>query len=230
MSIQNDGPDKAAIDQGVAEAHAAEGYTLDDGTIDKIRRQVRLYEVLAPRKVLTWEERNAKAMFRGDLVHEAFPNLPTPAQFADAEDPQLAEAVWGRIETAVTSDLRPSANGPVQQVTNRNMGNGYVLIRTAGIGNNRTPAFYITDNRRCIEEDYLKPDQLALTRKINALLANVEMVISRQPDNARRYGLGFERHLKALAVTSHGRATLAIESATAEDPDSDDVGGEGDEG
>lgn len=209
----NDSPQAAAITRGVLSAYEAEGYVLADGSKDIPRVREHVFEALTPHKVLNWRDRDAKAITRGALVQQVFPSLLGPDRFSEADDPQLAKAVWDKIYSDLWSQLTPGAGGPVQRLVGLNMGNGYVLCRTQ-IGIDSTDAVYITDDRQCIERDYLVPDNTGLQRKIEAVTRNREMLIMRQPGNARRYAQGFDARLKALAAGGHDRLALAVEASS----------------
>ncbi len=205
-------PQKAAIDQGAREAYAAEGFVTDAGIRDTTRVREHVFEVLRPHKVLTWGEREDKAITRGAVTAQVFPGLPGPDTFSDQEDPQLARAVWVKVSSEVWSQLQPGAAGPVQQLVGRNMGNGYVLCRTK-IGADSTDAVYITDNRQCIERDYLTPDNARLQRLFEATSDNRAMLIARQPANARRFAQGYDSRVKALGSAAHDKLHLAVEAS-----------------
>lgn len=223
MSIQDDR--KALIDEGVDRAFAAEGYALSDGRRDMTKVRERIFSVLAPRKVLASnvKEREEKAIPRGEMVAEVFPNLATPPAFEGAEDQVLAEAVWDRISAILWSEMAPNANKALQRLVGLNMGNGYILCRTK-VNKGTTWATYITDNVQCIEQDFIRPDDAALERKIRALVANREMLIMRQPDNGDRWLKGFDRYLKAVGARAREQLALTFEATAGGSAASEDEG------
>ena len=198
--------------EGVNPAYAAEGLTDEDGGRDTTKLREALYEVLKEHKVLSWADRTDHAITKGNLIAQVFPNLPGPDAFGDQEDPDLARAIWAKIRTDVWSQLATGAKGSVQQLVGRNMGNGYVLVRCQLTPDN-SDAVYITDDRTCIERDYLAIDNKRLARMIASLSDNRAMLITRQPDNAKRYASGFDKQMKALGNTAHDKLMLAIEAA-----------------
>lgn len=216
----NGTPPPAAILAGYYAAHEAEGYITEGGEVDRPRVREQIYAVLAPRKVITWAEREGKAITVGALVLAVFPALTPPSGFAAAGNPALAEAVWAKVRQAFASDLRPSANGPMQHLVGSYMGNGYVLCRSTTVGADRTPAYYVTDDRACIVGDYLDADNAALRKRLETNEANIDMLMHRQPTNARSYMRSHERHLKSITTSGHARLLLALEAATA-DPGAD---------
>lgn len=212
MDTVNGNPQKAAIDQGVREAYAAEGFTTDSGTRDTARVREQLFEALRPHKVLNWRDREGNAITRGAIVAAVFPGLPGPDAFSGTDDPQLARAIWIKVNSDLWSQLQPGAKGPVQQLVGRTMGNGYVLCRTR-IGADDTDAVYITDDRTCIERDYLTPDNARLQKQFEASADNRAMLIARQPANARRYAQGYDSRVKAFGGAAHDQLALAVEAS-----------------
>lgn len=208
----NGSPQKVAVDTGVLEAYAADGFLTEDGAKDTAKVRQHVFEVVRTHKVLAWNEREAKAISRGAVVTEVFPNLAGPDQFSEAEDPQLARAIWLRIYQDLWSHLQPGASGAVQQLVGQAMGNGYVLVRTK-TGADGIDAVYVTDNRTCIERDLLAPESASLQRKFDAVIATRGMLIHRQPDNAKRYAARFDHQVKALGAAGHDQLALAVEAS-----------------
>lgn len=226
MTISNtESPQKAEIDQGVLDAYQAEGYLLPDGTKNNTMVRERIVEVLSPGKVTKWSEREQLATTRGALVHAVFPSLTGPEDFGEAEDPQLALAVWTAIDTTLWGECRWNASGPIQRLVGLRLGNGWVLAR-CNIRVDRIGAVYVTADRQCIERDCLAADNAALTRVLERLTANREMLILRQPEHGDRYARGLDKYLRALSATSHDRLALAIE-ASASDGGHEDEPGDG---
>jgi hypothetical protein len=211
MAVQDDR--KVMIEEGVDRAFAADGYVLVDGGRDVAKVRERIFEVLRPHKVMGPDERNAKAVTRGAMVEQVFPNLPRP-DFTGERDPLLASDVWNKIDSILWGETVPNAGKPLQRLIGLNMGNGYVLCRTK-VGRDQVSASYITDNVKCIEQDFIRPDNDALERKIRSIVANREMLILRQPENADRWLKGFDRHLRTIGATAREQLTLAIEATTA---------------
>jgi hypothetical protein len=50
------------------------------------------------------------------------------------------------------------------------------------------------------------------------------MLIERQPQNAKAYGLGFDKAMKAVSAASHDRLQLAIDSTVASPAASEPTG------
>lgn len=213
MSEGNGTPERVAVLEGVSAAYEAEGYVLPNGLIDLAKVRERMFDVLAPRKVISKQERGSNAVTRGAMVGQIFPSLPGPDAFSEAEDPQLAQAIWDKIDTNLWGMATTSAGSALQRLIGINMGNGYVLCRTR-ITKDQTSAVYITDNSECIELDFIRPDNQALERKLRTVTKNREMLVYRQPHNAKRYGRRFDSVMKSITSAAMTQLAQAIESAT----------------
>jgi hypothetical protein len=222
---QNGSPEKLAVEAGVHAAHAAHDYVKQDGAIDQGKVRERIFEVLRASKVLDKKERAAKAITHGAMVEHVFPNLPGPDSFSEQPDPQLAQAIWEKIDANLWSMMATSASSALQGLVGLQMGNGYILCRTS-VGKDKTKAVYITDHLGCIEEDFILPDNQSLGRKIRLVERNREMLVYRQPQNAKRFQREFGSALKQLTAASTGQLALAVEavSADGEAPSDSDEG------
>jgi hypothetical protein len=215
-------PTKLEVDAAVYAAFVADGYVMDDGAPDKAKVREHMLELLRPRKVTSWAERGSKAVTRGEMVKTVFPSLPGPDLWADQPNPALAEKVWSEIDSYLWTETRPSSTSALQRLVGFSMGNGYVLCR-AKIGDNRTNAVYVTDNRQCIDRDYVKAEVDALERMVGRLVGNREMLIIRQPEHGAHYLRAFNTSLKHLQLTGASRLQQALMAATAEDEDVEDA-------
>ena len=219
---------KALIEEGVEQAFTADGYSLAEGRRDMVRIRGRIIKLLEARKVLAPKEREAKAVPKGEVVAALFPSLPEPPDFKAASDQLLAAEVWNKVTSILWSEMAPNANKALQREVGTAMGNGYVLCRTQ-VNKGSTWAVYITDNVQCIEQDFVRPDNDALERKIRSVVANREMLILRQPDNGDRWLKGFDRYLKAVGSRAREQLTLTYEASNGHLTDgSEDVAGDED--
>lgn len=220
------GVNGSALDQAFYEAFAREGYVDESGARDMIRVRERIFEAVRNAKVLGKREREEKAITRPDLVEAVFPTLPGPDawdELTDETDRALAEAVYKKINADIWAETRPAADARVQRLVGVNMGNGYVLCRTK-VGKGRIDAAYITDVKECIQLDFTRPDNQALDRRIAASTRNREMLLLRQPHNAKAYASEYDKTLKNALSTAHNTLQLTMESLTAEfDEDEDEA-------
>lgn len=208
---------KVAVDK----AFSTEGYMKEDGTRDYDKMRHAAYSVISAAKVLNKRDRAAKAVTKGSLTRQVFPSLPDRDDLGDQDDPEVAEDVWTDIERRLWGEAKSDATGKLQILIGAQMGNGYVLCRTK-IGDDTTDAVYVTDDRACIEEDLVTPENKALERRLRAVVNNRTMLIYRQPQHARRWKQTFDGHLKAITAAGSGQLALAIEGVTAAPADADD--------
>jgi len=155
-----------------------------------------------------------------------FPSLAGPDSWSDEDDPALAEAVWGKINSILWSEARTAATSPLQVLVGITMGNGYVMCRTKVGAPDPVDAVYITDDVTCIELDYVQPEHASLERKLRSHVANVEMLTLRHPD--QRWLSGFDKKLKSLTASGHAQLSLALEAATTGPGEDDDANNEDD--
>jgi hypothetical protein len=229
VSEGNGIPSKAAIDLAV-HAILEQHELIDDDKLDMPKLRNRLFETIAPAKVLAKKERADKAVQRPQLLTTLFPSLPAPEQFDHQADPPLAEKVYGWFDAKVWGETKSSADSPVQRLVGVNMGNGYVMCRTK-IG--RVDAVYITDSIDCIREDFTRPEADAITRKLKMATKNREMLVLRQPDNASKYANEYNRALRAELATAAAQMQLAVDSVSGnhtedENDENDNESGGGD--
>lgn len=211
---ENSTPEKVAVVEAAYAAYAAEDYVLPDKLAkDHGKIRERIFEVLAGAKVLGKNERADKAITRGTLVERVLPHLPGPEKFSEQDDPQLAQAVWNKIDQELWSICTPGAGSAMQRLVGLNMGNGYVMCRTT-VSRDQTDALYITDDFQCIMTDFVQPGSNRLSRAVRAVTADQEMLIYRQPDNGKRYASRYNNTLKQLAAAATGQIALAVESAS----------------
>lgn len=211
-----------AVDQGVRAAYEAEGYLNPDGSRDLTKVRERVAQILCSEKVLSQGERAVKATTRAAMVEQVFPSLPGPESWDDERDPQLAQAVWKKIDSFLWAECSPSAKSAVQRLVGITMGNGYVLCRTQ-VTKDRVSATYVTDDVACIERDFVRAAAESLETKIKSVLADTEMLILRQPANGRRWSRGFESRMKAQLASARDQLALALTAA------SENIADEGDE-
>lgn len=219
---------KSVLDARIHEAFADADYLKEDGSRDSVKMRARMMEILKGTKVLNKRERPEKAITKGNLVAAVFSNLPGPESWQDIEDEDeraVAEAVYAKIVTAVWGETLPDAAKPLQQLVESAMGNGYVLCRTT-VGNDKSPAVYITDNLACIRLDYTFPEKTKFEKLVLKHEANREMLIRRQPDNARAYFNDFRSASNSAVTEGVNRLKLVMDTAVNEDQAEVDEDGE----
>lgn len=218
MSEGNGIPSKAAIDLAVHAILEQEDLIADD-KLDMSKLRNRMFEAIVPAKVLAKKERAEKAVQRPQLIATLVPSLPTPEQFDEQTDPALAEKVYGWVDAKAWGETKSSADCALQRLVGVNMGNGYVMCRTK-IG--RIDAVYITDNIDCIREDFTRPENDAIDRKLKMATRNREMLVLRQPDNAVKYANEYNRTLRGALDTAKSQMQLAVDSVSGNHAENDE--------
>lgn len=195
-------------------AFAAEGYLSEDGTRDRVKARSILVSVLAERKVINKSERRSKAIKRGEMVTLIFPSLANPDLFDEQENPAMAEAVWAEVEGYLWGECNPGYNSATQTQVGIVMGNGYVLCRTNKTGIEKLWGSYITDDRACIQDDFITPINDSLTRATARAQHGIELLMTRKPALASQFATGLNRTIKALQSTTQTQLQLALEATT----------------
>jgi len=220
---------KAAIDKGIFDAFQREGYLTGDGARDMTKIRERIFAIVSANKVFDRHERQDKAVTRGELIAQVFPGLPGPDAWSEQTDPLLAEAVHGALDQKfVWGETKTDATSPLQRMVGMNMGNGYVLCRTK-IGKDAIPAVYITDDLRCIQIDFVRPDNESTVRKLEMVTRNREMLVIRQPQNAARYVREYGTTMRGAVTAGVNRLQLTMASVLNDDDTVDDDHEEGGE-
>lgn len=219
---------KSVLDARIHEAYADADYLKEDGSRDSVKMRARMMETIKSTKVLHKKERAEKAITKGNLVAAVFPTLPGPEAWKEIEDENeraVAEAVYARISTIVWGETLPDASKSLQQSVESAMGNGYVLCRTT-VGNDNTQAVYITDNLACIRLDYTFPEKTKFEKLVLKHEANREMLIRRQPENARAYFNDFKSASSSAVTEGVNRLKLVMDTTVNEQQDDVDEDGE----
>ena len=206
MNGQN-GSLAADVEAGVLAAYVEGDYATLPERPPSSRAKVlgRIFEVLKASEVTSWADRLSSAVTRGSLTEQVFPGPPGPEQFAEQDDPRLAELVWDKLTAELWGMTTTSSGSALQKLVSRSMGNGYILCRTK-IGKDETPAVYITDDMICIERDFIRPDNDSMERKMRTWTRNRVMVIERKPADAPALLRKGTSTLKALSSAAGDRA------------------------
>ncbi len=203
--------DKSDLDQAVLAVFATEDLLLPDGKIDNTKFHARCFATVKDHKVLNRGELNTHAITRGTLVEGVFPNLPGLDALDTQDEPEFAKRVLAEVTKRVWAAVHPDAGKPVQTLVAHVLGNGYVLCRTK-IGADGTDAVYITDNRALINTDFIGPENLTVVRKVRKVANNREMLISRQPENAKHYERNANATLRQISLELKQRLAIAVDA------------------
>jgi hypothetical protein len=225
MSTYGNGIPLAVVDQARNAAFAEAGYVHTDGsTIDREKYRATMYEHIKGHKCLTKKDRASNALRRGDLVHLMFPAVTTPDDIDDINDSderELAKALWAALWKDIWNECRTDANVPMQRMVGVNMGNGYVLCRTK-VGKEAADAVYVSDDKGCIQQDFTRPENEALAAKSRMAVRNREMLILRQPHNAKAYLNEYAATMRNALGAGMGQLQLALPDEPESDEDEGD--------
>lgn len=223
MAIDNDTANEAVI-----AAFAADDLVTEKGERDLVKMRARIFEAVYKAKALNKAERVVRAITRGALVAHVFPSLPGPDTYGEEDDQEardMAAEVYKRISAAVWSAASDVPTSPVQRLVGIGMGNGYVLCRTK-IGPDQVEAVYVTDDLECIRLDFTRPDNESLEAKIKKSTAKREMLVLRQPHNARTYASELGKTLKTATAVSSAQMQMALDAVKErlvdDEPDGDE--------
>lgn len=225
MSVElNGNAFKHAADQAENAAYEQAGFKAPDGATDNTKLREAIFAVLKPAKALNKKERAEKAITRGSLMAQVFPEVVGPEHWGSA----LEQEVYTRLDRRVWMETQPNANRVLQRMVGVSFGNGYVLCRTR-IGQDRVEAAYITDDYTLIEQDFVKVDNERVERALKQAVTNREMLVMRQPHNAKKYVTRYKQFVQGQLSANQNQLQLALAASTAtedEEPEGEDEGGE----
>lgn len=211
--IPDRGSFTAAVSQGVLAVYQAEGLVTEDGKKDNVELRKRLIALLAAEVVegKTTRERNEKARTKGDLVAHIFPSATGPDGFSEAEDPDLAEAVYTQLGRNLWDQLSTNYDGAIQKLLGNNGLSEAALCR-AKVGPELTPAVFISTNSEVWQRDLIGA---ANTRAVSLAYQQAEtraMLVSRAKTlaEAKRIEATTNRTFKNLELTVRERMATAI--------------------
>jgi hypothetical protein len=203
-------PLEERAEMAVAVAEAKQGYVSEDGQYQSSKVADRIYPLVKAAVAHKTAERASVGLTQRDLMKAAYPDVAGPEDWAEQDDPDLAEAVYLKLNSKVWRMTSDSPTGPLQSRLNSEA--GLVLCRTR-VNPNRTQAVYVTRDRECIKKDIIEPHQEAQKRraKIEARLA--VMLIDRIPDHARYWDSGIVGGLSESAKLAKTEIAGALADA-----------------
>lgn len=131
-------------------AYEYQQYTTSAGTPSKAKFADATADLALTHKS-TKDERPAKACRYEKAMKVLWPNVAGPDDYGTQPNPALAQAVYKAILQDLRDVLKTDLTGAVQQ---RVIKQGVILCRCT-LGSGRGPdAFYVTTDKRAIEEDF----------------------------------------------------------------------------
>jgi len=212
---------KERVDEAVDAVYERHGY-LVDGEPNRGLVEDKIYDLVSNAVVEQRADRGRLAVSRRQLMAVAFPQVPGPDAWAEQEEPDLAEAVYARLDGYVWRLVNPDASGKIQARLKSD--GGRILCRTKATPD-KNDAVYVTSDLQCLLADFTSPQKDRITREATRFATNLVMAVDRLPEHAGR----FKRELTSGMKTALGSGSAilipAIEAA-ATDLDEDDDGDE----
>lgn len=206
------------IETAVALAWGRHGYMTDEGEMDTHAPIKKLADLVSTRAVAESKADRAKVCItRREAMNHVFEHVPGPEDWAQQEDPELAEGVYKSLDTYLWRLTAIGPSGPIQMRLNGDQ--GLVLLRTK-VNPHKTDAFYATRDLGCLLEDAYKQLRAAEKRRADRDAAFTAMLIERVPEHGKR----FNRELVGGLTTAlnSAKAITAGVLAAVEDDDAED--------
>lgn len=204
----------------IAAAYEHQSYVNAAGTKSSAKLADDLAD-LARKHEASKDERVAKACRYEKAIGILFDNVAGPDDWGNEPNPLLAQAIYKAIREDFRTLLRPDLTGAVQQ---RVIKHGVILCRTT-LGGGRSPdAFYVTKDKKAINEDFapLYRDKAYNTGERYG--ANMAMVATVFPEFADWALNEFNAGMKA-ALQAGGNALAPALAAAKTDKDKSGNGG-----
>ncbi len=207
-----------AVALGVLEAYRTEGYISknDDGddVPDKAALHEAVYSAVRHARVRTSMERSEKALTRGPLTKQVFPNAPGAQDEWDALD-EVQRLVWEQLVKDVWNPTNPNYSGPVQRLIGER-DDKLVLIRTKTTidGTPGMDCVYVTSDEELIFADFVGPLKASVRRAAERLAKNAAMISVRNKELAAKASREVDSGMKAAAQLA--KSTLQLMSGETE--------------
>jgi hypothetical protein len=210
------------VEEGITAAYTQHGYVIGD-ELDKQAVEDRVYALAAAAVVEKRADRGKTAITRRGLMSATFRQVPGPEAWAEQEDPELAAGIYSRLAGHLWRLVSSEADGKIQQRLNGDL--GLTLCHTKATPD-KTEAVYVTKDLQCLLADFTAPQKTRIQKEADRFAKNLAMVVSRQPEYAKRLGQELTGGMKAALGTSQAILAPAIESAKASDGETEDSHGD----
>jgi hypothetical protein len=207
-----------AVAQGVLEAYRTEGYITRDADGDEVPDKTALHEAVyaavRQARVRTSAERSEKALTKGALTKQVFPNAPGARDEWDELD-EIQRLAWEQLVKDVWNPTNPNFSGPVQRLIGER-DDKLVLIRTKTTidGTPGMDCVYVTSDEELIFDDFVAPLKASVRRAADRLAKNAAMISVRNKELAAKAGREVDSGMKAAAQLA--RSTLQLMSGETE--------------
>ena len=220
VSVPLDDPEafKAAVAEGVFDAHRVSGYVQTDEdsgeeSIDKTALHESIYRALREEAVVrTVKQRSEVALSKGALAKHVFPDAPGAHDEWD-ELNLVQRAVWEALVVIAWNPTNPNYSGPVQRIVGER-DEKLVLIRTRTTinGTPKQEAAYLTANEDLIFSDFVDPLKDSVRKAAERLANNAALVSKRNRQLAQKASREVDSGMRAAA--SLAKSTLELKSGT----------------
>ena len=139
-----------------------------------------------------------------DLFHQ-------DASVRQSDHTELAEKVYGKIRSAVASDVKPDRTGKVQQMVGQANGMPAMVLCRTEIGNDRIPAVYITRDLQCMIKDNSSKLKSGIKKAAEKHAGNLALWMERVPEHAEKLDGDYKSGMKAALQAGQSIVTLALE-------------------
>ncbi len=211
---------KARVESAFHVAYGAAGFADEDGNLDSIALAEKLLPIVLAAEATRKSERAAVCVRRRQLVADAFPNIAGPEGWADEADPEVAEGVYKKADSACWRLMAEKPDGVIQSRLNGD--HGLVLCRTC-VNPDKTWAVYVTNALDCLIEDAIKPQREQQKMRADRDAAFTAMLIERVPEHGKRFNRELVGGLRTALQSAEAITAGALQASLFED---DDVAGE----
>jgi hypothetical protein len=209
---------KAAVAEGIFDAHRREGYVRtdddsDEELIDKPVLHEAIYRVLRENAVVrTAKQRSEVALTKGELAKRVFPSAPGAHDEWDNLT-LVQRTVWENLVVTAWNPTNPNYSGPVQRIVG-DRDDKLVLIRTRTTinGTPRQEAVYLTAVEELIFDDFVDPLKDSVRKAAERLANNGALVSQRNKQLAQKVSREVDSGMRAAA--SLAKSTLELRSGS----------------
>lgn len=159
------------------------GYITEEGEIDPTRVADKLFGPVSEARADKLTERRV-GLTRRKLVEIAFPDVAGPEAWDDEEDPDLAQALYKRLDSLCWRQTNIQPDGPLQSRFNSEL--GVVMLRTK-TNPDKLDAVYVTRSVPCIMADLYKKQKADQKARADREAALTAMLIERIPEHGKRF-------------------------------------------
>ena len=210
-------PSRDDVVRSTTQALAADGYVEEDGQRNLNGLRDAIYASVIEARVAAKKERTAKALLRSKLMEVVLPSLPKSKDWATADNPLLAEAVYKECSKVVWEQTTPV--GPIQRRVGE-ANNGDFLCRTK-ITDDRLDALYVSSDLGCIEQDLFIPADRRFVKASETRSALGVLLVERQPENGKKSLSLFQKAGRLAIASGETPIQMALEVANGDGPEAE---------